>query len=390
MKLFISPNDVLFFRDGRPFDAGSDNTARMIFPPSPTTFYGAIRTAIMSQKNVSFNKLKNSGILSEELNEVAIENDNRTLTISDFGLARKISSSIERIFPVPSDIVKEKERENFYTVTPKTLDNLVSNFPNESLLPLGFTDESDKIFEACNEYFINENGLSAYLLKQPLDKDHFIRKEKVFTADSRIGIKRNNNTFSSEEGFIYSLEFAHLCKEYGLSNKEFGFVIEINSQLLNTTDAELKALRLGGESRSAFYEEEVENWKEVAKPDIKNKFKLILLTPAVFENGWIPDGLCDINVDGKKVLQGEINGAKVKLISAVVDRYIGIGGWDILNRKSKPLKRSVQAGTVYFFESIDGKNFNQDDVYNKLFMKSIIKDKNLQKEGLGLTIIGVW
>ncbi|MBM3254298.1 MAG: hypothetical protein FJZ16_08605, partial [Candidatus Omnitrophica bacterium] len=289
----------------------------------------------------------------------------------------------------PTDIVKEKERENFYTVTPKTLNNLVSNFPNESFLPLGIKDESNIIFEACNEYFLKENGLSEYLLNRPLDKKHFIIKEKVFTTDKRIGIKRNNNTFSSEEGFIYSLEFAHLWRDYGLSNKEFGFIIEINSQLLNISDDNFKCLRLGGESRTALYEA-VEGWKEIPKLDVKNRFKLILLTPAIFENGWIPDGLSEISNDGKKILQGEINEIKVKLISAAVERYIGIGGWDIIEGKSKPLKRAVPAGTVYFFESLDGKEFNTEEIHNKLFMESIMKDKNLRKEGLGLTIIGVW
>jgi len=389
MKLFIRPNDVLFFRDGRPFDAGSDNTARMIFPPSPTTFYGAIRSAIMSQQNVNFSELKLSGKLSDSLTEVAIDNNNRTLTISDFGLARKRSDSIERVFPVPADIVKEKEKENFYIVAPVLRDNYATNFPNESLLPLNAKEQSNKILEACSEYFLNENGLTAYLLNRTLNKDHFIKKEKVYTPDNRVGIKRNNKTFSSEEGFIYSLEFAYLNKKYGLSNEEFGFILEINSQLLSANTIDLKSLRLGGESRSAFYEI-VEKWKEIPQPEINNRIKLILLTPAIFENGWIPDGLTEINIDNKKVLQGEINGAKIKLISVAVERYSGIGGWDILKGRSKPLKRAVPAGTVYFFETADEKGFNINEIDNKLFMKSIMKDENLRKEGLGLTIIGVW
>ena len=44
MWLFIQPNDTLFFRDGRPFDAGADVWTGTIFPPYPATIYGMLRT----------------------------------------------------------------------------------------------------------------------------------------------------------------------------------------------------------------------------------------------------------------------------------------------------------------------------------------------------------
>ncbi|MFN3533317.1 MAG: type III-B CRISPR module-associated Cmr3 family protein, partial [Candidatus Brocadia sp.] len=32
MKIFIEPNDVLMFRDGKPFSGGDDHYARSTFP----------------------------------------------------------------------------------------------------------------------------------------------------------------------------------------------------------------------------------------------------------------------------------------------------------------------------------------------------------------------
>jgi CRISPR-associated protein Cmr3 len=44
MQLFLEALDVWLFRDGRPFDAGSDHRARSLFPPYPTVIQGVIRS----------------------------------------------------------------------------------------------------------------------------------------------------------------------------------------------------------------------------------------------------------------------------------------------------------------------------------------------------------
>ena len=45
----IEPIDTLFFRDGKPFSMGDQSTAFGIFPPYPSTVFGAIRTGIIAQ-----------------------------------------------------------------------------------------------------------------------------------------------------------------------------------------------------------------------------------------------------------------------------------------------------------------------------------------------------
>ena len=63
MRLFIEPSDVLLFRDGKPFSAGDDHAARSIFPPSPRTFQGAVRAAILSRHG--FDMAKASSIIGD-------------------------------------------------------------------------------------------------------------------------------------------------------------------------------------------------------------------------------------------------------------------------------------------------------------------------------------
>ena len=44
----LEPIDTLFFRDGKPFSMGEQSSAHGIFPPYPSTLFGAIRAAVIS------------------------------------------------------------------------------------------------------------------------------------------------------------------------------------------------------------------------------------------------------------------------------------------------------------------------------------------------------
>src|SRR5947199_9617527 len=49
MRIFIEPTEPLLFRTGRPFNAGANNFAETIFPPTPETLQGALRAMIATQ-----------------------------------------------------------------------------------------------------------------------------------------------------------------------------------------------------------------------------------------------------------------------------------------------------------------------------------------------------
>ncbi len=48
----LTPTDTFFFRDGKPFSRGESSTAAGIFPPFPSTVYGALRTAYISEHGI--------------------------------------------------------------------------------------------------------------------------------------------------------------------------------------------------------------------------------------------------------------------------------------------------------------------------------------------------
>lgn len=60
MIIEMKPLDTLFFRDSKPFSRGEDTWADTIFPPYPSTVYGALRTAWFKQNIKEFEYLKES------------------------------------------------------------------------------------------------------------------------------------------------------------------------------------------------------------------------------------------------------------------------------------------------------------------------------------------
>lgn len=57
----LDPDDVLFFRDGRPSTLGEDHYLRSLFPFHPSTLYGALRTRRLLDFGVDLHELARGG-----------------------------------------------------------------------------------------------------------------------------------------------------------------------------------------------------------------------------------------------------------------------------------------------------------------------------------------
>lgn len=383
MKIFIQPNDVLFFRDGKPFEAGGDHIARLSFPPSSITFYGAIKTELISLELNNFEEFKRPDALSSDMKSVLgyteylCKDDSGKeifkiyegkLRIKSFGLGiLKKEEKVEKLYPVPADVVKIKNEETYLILNPGELpNNQKMNMPIDCLLPLSNKDTAGKFIEEV-EGFLTEDGFNTYLKNQQLIKDHFKKYNEVFMGEPRICVSRDFKTHVVKEGMLYSIEFARL-------KKDLGFYLELEG--LEPFEEKLKlqrAIRLGGEAKSAICCYNI-NFNEPDIASITGNFKLVTLTHTIFENGWMPDGI-------KNNGECSIDGIEVKLVSAAMRKHVGIGGWDLVNNISKPVRRAVPAGSVFYFETV--KNNSE-----KLKDKQFINLGQDAEKGLGQAIIG--
>lgn len=110
--------------------------------------------------------------------------------------------------------------------------------------------------------------------------------------------------------------------------------------------------------------------------------RLVTVTPAGFEQGWVPDFL---RRDGERY-RGVLAGAELVLRAAFVPRPLDVAGWDIAENRPKPLSRMVAPGSVYFLERTDGAVVDAE-LARALWLHAI---GDRRSEGFGLMVPGVW
>jgi len=116
--------------------------------------------------------------------------------------------------------------------------------------------------------------------------------------------------------------------------------------------------------------------------------RLVVVTPAAFAAGWLPDGLARRGAEYAGTIAG-IEG-EVVLRAAFVRRPLHISGWDMAANDGlgapKPTSRMVAQGAVYFFERSNGRPFDADDARAAWLLA--LGERT--KEGFGRVVAGVW
>lgn len=378
---FLSPLDTLFFRDGKPFDIGVESFADFIFPPSPRTFYGALRTYIIFSHS-DFNKYKADNNIYEVVGD---ENTLGSLKIYGPILAKKIDSHINIYFPIPKDIMIDNKSKKTVFLKPKKEEKIKSNI--DVNIDFVIPEELEDLEEI--EGYFDLDDMKSYLEEDVNTLNLRVQNRELFyKIENRVGIKLDKKRGTVEPHYLYNvphIRFGRFNDFYG-----YGFLIGVeNDESLIKSNGEF---RLGGETRIVRFEE-IENEaiqdivnrlkSKVLNRKNSNRIKFILFTPGIFENGWYPDFL---KKNSSNELIGEIGNLKVKLVGCILDKPKYLGGFNLVQKIPKKMKKVVPAGSVYFFEVLNG---DVNDFINKYFFKSILEN-DLSKEGFGQIMIGGW
>jgi CRISPR-associated protein Cmr3 len=342
--LFLEPLDVWMFRDGRPFDAGNAHRAESLFPPYPTTVLGAIRSHQLVLKDVDVSRP--AAVQKAVGDPVDLE---KKFGLKDLKwmhgpfLARRENGSLVRYYPQPADSYWEgntlKPASLQTGLEGVTLPELAS--PLAHILVPQKTDGKPP-YGRC---WLSEKEFENYVKGLPAK----VTDEKdLFVKEDRVGIGMNDNQQVVNEGFLYEAGFIRPREHVGLLVEMEGY---------NNKGWEMGVLRLGGESRAAWYKQV--NFKPEPKPPAKlpPKFAVFLATPALFEKGWQPE-----NGDWSKIL-----GGKVKPVAVAVKGYESIGGFNWAkptngetskeyyesHKPHRASRRFVPAGSVYYFQLDD-------------------------------------
>lgn len=405
MWVSIDPLDVVFFRDAKPFLAGESVWASGCFPPSPFALLGALRSRMlvyMSEKqDIS---IKEFARKKEIRDLIGGPNDLGPLTMT----GPFLSHDDEVLFPWPRDVLPagsdvvnndlyHSDIQGAVFLKPaKSLWNTYSHGPE--LLPLKPSSTAGTIPDIG---YLKGSSLLDYLLGDEMGV--CLRTTDATVLEPRLGITLSPGRTASL-GLIYTAVCHRLYNGVRLWVQLAGSNGPVEDLL-----PPKGFLALGGESRAGYFErvnnddlpgslKAISHQKEDLRHALLGRkgIKLYLLQSAIFENGWLPDGITSDN-DKRKTIS--IQGVKLNLKAAAVGKPQLIGGWDLAHNRPRDTRRAAPPGSVYFFETEKELDENSTEILlNALHFKSLIRangktddlSKYYQAAGFGLTALGLW
>jgi len=356
--LFIEPADVWLFRDGKPFDAGSDHRARSLFPPNPTTIQGVIRSKLLMASGVPLPTYARKDPAAQAVaDQIGWPGHRPPFALRGPFIARGMrdsnSSKIHQLtayLPLPADVVRVGQQ--YHILQPLCDNPFRANWPQDGLLPL-WLRTNQPIKEAAG--WLTWDALVTCLKGTPPTPDQVLNDERLFVHESRFGVGLDSRMKRPQEGLLYQVEFAR-------PRQEIGLLVEVDDSKL-TTRIQLPGdglTSIGGESRGGRYE--VVAFSPPTNPwptpgqDGKTRLKLYCVTSAWFARGW------------QAADWGNwLSGANLRLVSAAVRRAQSIGGARIDTESQagnfqKAMYRYVPAGSVFFFEADGPINYTGEPV----------------------------
>lgn len=354
LKLIV-PRDPLIFRDGKPFTAVPGERAKSIPFPYPATVAGAVRT----RKGTTFSKTE-----IEELKEKSI----RGPFLVELG-----NDKVHWYFPASADALQMSATE-IHSLAPVEFGNGSSDMGNGLKLIGTKKNINEKPMKDAPLYWDWEL-VQAWLMNPDgkLDMSKAIRGPESETR-THVSIDKDSQTALS--GALFQTSGFEFIKKNGkLSDAtQFALAIETDEELNDSVDT------LGGERRVVYWQNSTAPLPvcdEKIKTQIKNDkhCRLMLVTPAYFENGYIP-----------KHLEETYN---LEIVAVALPRYQTISGWDYEKGAPKPTRRLVPAGAVYFIEFKDAGKI--DKFISDKWLHSVCEENSQDyRDGFGIVLLGTW
>ena len=363
-NVVIEPRDPLIFRDGKPF--GATDLAQSLPFATPSVIAGSIRTRI------------------GETGDFDPATVTRLLKISQKGpfLAYNCDEAWKLAFPAPADAIPypvsptEAHLLRYARLAPKADRPKRSNLP-EGLFPL-YGSEETKVSGGAPAFWSSDR-VTDWLQKVPnLGWQRCAPSDVGLAAlekQRRVHVSIDARTQTAAPGNLYSTE----SREFTTASRDR---LAIVTQVHGLIDGEgFPAVSpVGGESRLALWSESgAITWPECGISNDTKHVRLLLTTPAVFSDGYRPGWLqedCLVPGTGKPL--------RMKLKAAAVSRFLPVSGWNYVTRGPKATRFLAPAGSVYFFEVLDGGDPTQ------LHMASISDNEQDRLDGFGLVLCGEW
>lgn len=376
--LILEPYDTLFLRDGRPFNQGDQEQAATasVFPPYPPTVVGAVRAALARASGWT------GGPWSPELTARLGSGVDWSQGDGPLGPLRFTGPIAlcrgKPRFPAPLCLLVKRAGEG----VEKEVARLAPGKPVEC--DLGCVALPQKLDDldggkAAEELWIDGPGLRAVLEGDVPHATHLVPQNTLWSAEERVGITRDPQTGTTQEGALYAAAHVRLGKEVALAVRIVGTDM---SGLAGTLTP------LGGEGRSVW----IDVGAAIGLPDAVTltpaadgtlRYTVVLLTPAFFG-----DADEDWPRPGGRIRDGDGRALPGRIVSACVGKPVPVGGWDGEARRPLPMRPLAPAGSVWFLEA-DAREMDTGDAA----AVRAAHGRGIGRAtawGFGLAVIGRW
>ncbi len=353
MTIEINAFDTLFFKDGKPFSMGEDVWASGIFPPAPSVFYGMLQTTFAAQQNIAPKQ---------------IANETQNLKIN--GIYLKLNDQL--LFPIPADVFVPKN--NIVSGEEQSSLRLVmkDNIPNSSLsgkgvLKILHSNTNEKIKDYFGKAFLSKINFEEYT--NGSNDVWFYQLSDFLSSEAKVGIGKDPASNTTSKGKLYRVGMVR-PEAVSLQGKDYklSFVIDFNGIDLSEKS---NLLRLGAEYKTAYFN--TIKKPKISLPKISSEYLcLYLATPAIFENGSFPTFFNQKSFDA----------VQFEMVSCAIGKAQYLGGFDMVKRYPKPMKKVVPAGSVYYLKS------KQADLLAQKLHNNSISEMGSSKIGFGKVLVG--
>lgn len=403
--VLLEAEDVLLFRDARPFTAGEDFRAEGLFPPLPPPVVGAIRSAllapILENRSLSFRDLPGHPELANV--RAALGGAD---TLGEFRSAGPLVCRyapsqgatipvLEPLFALPADILPQGVPR--LKVVPQTV-GLRKALPG--IQGTGAMAVLDKaLWPAVSENATHEeepepvgDWLSSEAMGEYLKGSFHIARTKLdVSVEYQTGLERTQRR-TAEPGKLYT---AQMHRPHWTRQQALGLLVRL--ELPSGYPLAKGLTPLGGERRSAFLRplddyapalESAETRHAIAEQIVKDdgRFRLYLATPGVFGH---PDRLMSSGL-----LPNSFPGTLKGIASG---KPLPVGGWNMALNAPRPLCRAVPAGTVYFGQLETKTTAAVEALLSAHHFQTTLQLQDGSPEaehrahmGFGLTLVGAW
>lgn len=394
----IEPRDPLIVRDGKPI--GGDARIETMPFPFPSTTAGAVRTRMASpQGEFSLSKEQ-----APKLLEIPVAGP----VLAEVNIGSGNTEGF--FFPAPRDALvfgdkDDKEKATHLIVRrlqPETSGEVprMDSLGQRGLWPIAAAngERTEKPYSDAPAYWRDEH-LLAWLKKndkeditQPLGALGIaqlpteVRTHVSIAPGERVGL--DGQLFQTKGlRFVQNEHPKDERMKWGQA-RQLALSIRAEETLVDGKRMELRSelAPIGGERRLARWQKASKEWpecpEEIVKAIQKSKAaRIVLVTPAVFKHGALPDW------NGKTWPLGGPVIATVK--GACVGRPEVVSGWDFAQNKAKISRRLAPAGSVYFVQLAG----SADDIakwVRDTWLATVSDDGQDRRDGFGLALVGVW